>query len=85
LHGPQNTLYSVVQDIACNINAIFGVGVFEDETCFEQVSCQYFMFLENVMLLEVEIIFLVVHLRINYFGFLCVNTSLTKIVVLPHI
>jgi len=85
LHGHQNTLYNVVQNIACNINAIFGVGVFKDETCFQQVSCQYFMFLENVMLLEVEIIFLVVHLGINYFGFLCVNTSLIKIVVLPHI
>jgi hypothetical protein len=28
LHGHQNTLYNVVQNIACNINAIFGVGVF---------------------------------------------------------
>jgi hypothetical protein len=43
------------------------------------------MFLENVMLLEVEIIFLVVHLGINYVGFLCVSTSLIKIVVFPHI
>jgi hypothetical protein len=61
------------------------LGVFENETCFEQVSCQYFMFLENVMLFEVEIIFLVVHFGINYFGFLCVSTCLTKTVVLPHI
>ncbi len=57
MHGHQNTFYSVVQDIACNIIAIFEVGVFEDETCFKQVSWQYFMFLENVMLLEVEIFF----------------------------
>ncbi len=74
-----------MQDIACNINAIFGDQILEVEMYFEQVSCQSFISLENAMLLEVEIFFFFVHLGINYFGFLCVSVGLMKIVMFPHI
>jgi hypothetical protein len=40
-----------VQDFAHNTNANFGDGVPKDETYFEQVSCEFVIFLENAMLL----------------------------------
>ncbi len=36
-HGWSNASSPIMQEIMHNTN-VFGVGVFEDETCFEQVS-----------------------------------------------
>ncbi len=38
LHGWSNAFSSVVHKTMCINNAIFGIGVYEDETSFEQVS-----------------------------------------------
>jgi xanthine dehydrogenase molybdopterin-binding subunit B len=37
-HGWSNVSSPIVQKTMCNTNVVFGVGVFEDETCFKQVS-----------------------------------------------
>jgi hypothetical protein len=37
LHDQSNVSSNVVQEIMHNTNVVFGVGMFEDVTCFEQV------------------------------------------------
>jgi hypothetical protein len=38
-----------VQETMCNTNVVFGVGVFEDEICFEQVGVVSFTSLQNIV------------------------------------
>jgi hypothetical protein len=63
-----------------NTDVVFGVGVFEDATCFEQVLFLY-LFERHVN----QIIFLFAHLKLTYLGILCVSASLTKITMFSHI
>jgi hypothetical protein len=37
-HGQSNASSPIVQEIMYNTNVVLGVGVFEDELCFEQVK-----------------------------------------------
>jgi hypothetical protein len=38
LHGQLTTSSNIVHEIAKHINVIFGMGVFEEETCLEQIN-----------------------------------------------
>jgi len=38
-----------VQEIMRNTNVVFGVRVFEDESCFEQVNVVSFTSLQNIV------------------------------------
>ncbi len=37
-HGWSNASSLIVQEIMRNTNVVFGVGMFEDEICFKQIS-----------------------------------------------
>jgi hypothetical protein len=56
-----------VQKNVCNTNVVFGIGVFEDETCFEQISVLF------LYLFEIHRDFLIfflqfTHLKLIYLG-----------------
>jgi hypothetical protein len=44
-HGRSNVSSTLVQETMRNTNVVFGVGMFEDETCFEQVNVDFHTFL----------------------------------------
>ncbi len=48
-HGCSNAFSIIVQKTMHNINVVSGVGVSEDETCFEQVSVVSFTYLQNIV------------------------------------
>jgi hypothetical protein len=43
-HGQSNASSPIMQKTMHNTNVVFGVGVFEDETCFKQVSVVFHIF-----------------------------------------
>jgi hypothetical protein len=78
-----NASTSVMQEVVCNISAIFGVRVFEDVICFEQVS----VFFQNLFKIHHELFLNLqsTHLKLIYLGIMCVSVSLTKIIMFLHI
>jgi len=48
-HGHSNASSTIVQETMHNINVVFGVGMSEDETCFEQVCVVSFTSLQNIV------------------------------------
>jgi hypothetical protein len=72
-----------MQEVVCNISAIFGVRVFEDVICFKQVS----VFFQNLFKIHHELFLNLqyAHLKLIYLGIMCVSVSLTKNIMLLHI
>jgi hypothetical protein len=61
----------------------FRVGVFEDETCFEQVNVVFVTSLkDNIMSLNC---FLVYTPQANLFGIMCVSASSKGIIMLSYV
>jgi len=48
-YGHSNVSSTIVQETMHNTNVVFGVGMFEDDTCFEQISVVSFISLQNIV------------------------------------
>ncbi len=72
-----------MQEVVCNISVIFGVRMFEEVICFEQVS----VFFQNLFEIHHELFLNLqsTHLKLIYLGIMCVSVSLTKIIMFLHI
>jgi hypothetical protein len=72
-----------MQEVVCNTNVVFGVRVFEDVICFEQVN----VFFRNLFKIHHELFFYLqfAHLKLIYLGIMCVSVGLTRIIMLLHI
>jgi hypothetical protein len=73
-HGRLNACTSVVQNIMCNTNVIFGIGVSKDDTCFEQIILFFYLFEKHC---EFFFGLQFAHFKLIYLGIMCVNVVLT--------
>ncbi len=65
-----------------NTNVVFGIGVFEDETCFEQISVLFLYLFE----IHCELFFFLqfTHLKHTFIWELCLSAGSMGIIMFSH-